>query len=49
MPAIIIKDFSWRQTSEFVILNVPLKGHPKKVDLFIIDNYVKVKILFFND
>ncbi|KAF3420196.1 hypothetical protein E2986_05704 [Frieseomelitta varia] len=42
MPAIIIKDFSWRQTSEFVILNVPLKGHPKKVDLFIIDNYVKI-------
>ncbi|KAK1132383.1 hypothetical protein K0M31_016491 [Melipona bicolor] len=42
MPAIIIKDFSWRQTSKFVILNVSLKGHPKKVDLFVIDNYVKI-------
>ncbi|XP_071858851.1 dynein axonemal assembly factor 4 [Bombus fervidus] len=42
MPAIVIKDYSWRQTSEFVILNVPLKGHPKKVDLFVIDNYVKI-------
>ncbi|XP_006613936.1 dynein assembly factor 4, axonemal-like [Apis dorsata] len=42
MPAIIIKDYSWRQTSEFVILNVPLKGYPKKVDLFVIDNYIKI-------
>ncbi|XP_043259375.1 dynein axonemal assembly factor 4-like [Colletes gigas] len=42
MPAIIIKDYIWRQTSEFVLLTVPLRGHPKKVDLCVIDNYVKV-------
>ncbi|XP_076639186.1 dynein axonemal assembly factor 4 [Colletes latitarsis] len=42
MPVIIIKDYIWRQTSEFVLLTVPLRGHPKKVDLFVIDNYVKV-------
>ncbi|XP_076685060.1 dynein axonemal assembly factor 4 [Andrena cerasifolii] len=42
MPAIVIKDYTWRQTSEFVILNVPLKGHPKKLDFFLIDDYMKV-------
>ncbi|CAK9802207.1 Dynein axonemal assembly factor 4 [Anthophora quadrimaculata] len=42
MPTIIIKDYTWRQCPEFVILNVPLRGHPKKVDLFVIDNYAKV-------
>ncbi|KOC65670.1 Dyslexia susceptibility 1 candidate gene 1 protein [Habropoda laboriosa] len=42
MPTIVIKDYTWRQCSEFVILNVPLRGHPKKVDLFVIDNYAKV-------
>ncbi|XP_053980240.1 dynein axonemal assembly factor 4-like [Hylaeus volcanicus] len=42
MPAIVIKDYTWRQTSEFVMLNVPLRGHPAKVDLFVIDNYVKI-------
>ncbi|XP_076246872.1 dynein axonemal assembly factor 4 [Calliopsis andreniformis] len=42
MPAIVIKDYTWRQTSEFVILNIPLRGHPKQVDLFVIDNYAKV-------
>ncbi|XP_076172457.1 dynein axonemal assembly factor 4 [Ptiloglossa arizonensis] len=42
MPAIVIKDYTWRQTSQFVLLNIPLKGHPTKVDVFVIDNYVKV-------
>ncbi|XP_026667648.1 dynein assembly factor 4, axonemal-like [Ceratina calcarata] len=42
MPIIVVKDYSWRQTSEFVILNVPLKGHPRKIDLFIIDSYAKI-------
>lgn len=42
MPAIIIKDYTWRQTPEFIILNIPLRGHPKKVDLFVTDNYLKV-------
>ncbi|KZC07391.1 Dyslexia susceptibility 1 candidate gene 1 protein like protein [Dufourea novaeangliae] len=42
MPAIFIKDYTWRQTSEFVILNVPLRGNPKRVDIFVIGNYLKV-------
>nr|XP_031825942.1 dynein assembly factor 4, axonemal-like [Nomia melanderi] len=42
MPAIVIKGYTWRQTPESVILTVPLSGNPKKVDLFVIDNYVKV-------
>ncbi|CAL7943177.1 unnamed protein product [Xylocopa violacea] len=42
MPVIVIKDYSWRQSSEFVILKIPLNGHPKRVDFFVIDNYVKV-------
>ncbi|XP_076659267.1 dynein axonemal assembly factor 4 [Halictus rubicundus] len=42
MPAIVIKNYTWRQTLEFVILNVPLRGNPKNVDLFVVDNYLKV-------
>ncbi|XP_076381602.1 dynein axonemal assembly factor 4 [Megalopta genalis] len=42
MPAIVIKDYTWRQTSELVILNIPLRGNPTNVDVFVIDNYVKV-------
>ncbi|OAD60638.1 Dyslexia susceptibility 1 candidate 1 protein [Eufriesea mexicana] len=42
MPVIVIKDYSWRQTTEFIILNIPLKGHPKKIDVFVIDNYIKI-------
>lgn len=45
MPCINIKDYDWRQNSEFVILNVPIRGHPRKVDLFVIDNYAKVQVL----
>ncbi|XP_076282696.1 dynein axonemal assembly factor 4 [Lasioglossum baleicum] len=42
MPAIVIKSYTWRQTSEFVILNIPLRGNPTNVDLFVVDNYLKV-------
>ncbi|KAG7205374.1 hypothetical protein KM043_007370 [Ampulex compressa] len=42
MPAIFIKDYTWRQTSDFVIVYIPLVGHPKKIDLFLIDDYLKV-------
>ena len=42
MPSINIKDYNWRQNSEFLILNVPIRGHPRKVDLFVIDNYAKI-------
>lgn len=42
MPAIIIKDYQWRQTEKKIIIYVPLKGCPKNVDLFVMDNYVKV-------
>nr|XP_003706781.1 PREDICTED: dyslexia susceptibility 1 candidate gene 1 protein homolog isoform X1 [Megachile rotundata] len=42
MPSIIIKDYNWHQSPEFVILNIPIRGHPKKVDLFVIDNYTKI-------
>lgn len=42
MPAIIIKDYQWRQTEKKIIIHVPLKSRPKNVDLFAMDNYVKV-------
>ncbi|XP_078038764.1 dynein axonemal assembly factor 4 [Augochlora pura] len=42
MPAIVIKDYTWRQTSELVTLNIPLRGNPTNVDVFVVDNYVKV-------
>ncbi|XP_012270409.1 dynein assembly factor 4, axonemal [Orussus abietinus] len=41
MPVIVVKDYAWRQTAESVIIYVPLSGHPKKVDLFVIDDYMK--------
>ncbi|XP_026827277.1 dynein assembly factor 4, axonemal isoform X2 [Ooceraea biroi] len=47
MPAIVIKDYHWRQTEKKIIIYVPLKGRPKKVDLFVMDNYVKVRDSFF--
>ncbi|XP_028048255.1 dynein assembly factor 4, axonemal [Monomorium pharaonis] len=39
---IVIKDYQWRQTDKRIIIYVPLKNHPKKVDLFVMDNYVKI-------
>ncbi|XP_015587582.1 dynein assembly factor 4, axonemal-like [Cephus cinctus] len=41
MPAIVVKDYSWRQTSNNLIIHAPLFGHPTKVDLFAFDSYVK--------
>lgn len=40
--AIVIKDYHWRQTDQRIIIYVSLKGRPKNVDLFVMDNYVKV-------
>ncbi|XP_029672846.1 dynein assembly factor 4, axonemal-like [Formica exsecta] len=40
--AIIIKDYQWRQTEKRIIIYVPLRGHPKNVHLFVIDDYVKI-------
>ncbi|XP_011301185.1 dyslexia susceptibility 1 candidate gene 1 protein homolog isoform X2 [Fopius arisanus] len=42
MPAILVKDFTWRQTPEEIIIFVSLTGKPKKVDIFAIENYLKV-------
>ncbi|XP_032663171.1 dynein assembly factor 4, axonemal-like isoform X2 [Odontomachus brunneus] len=42
MPAIIIKDYQWRQTEKKIIIHVPLKNRSKNVDLFVMDNYVKI-------
>ncbi|XP_011695253.1 PREDICTED: dyslexia susceptibility 1 candidate gene 1 protein homolog [Wasmannia auropunctata] len=40
--AIVIKDYQWRQTDKRIIIHVPLRGRPKNVDLFVMDNYVKI-------
>ncbi|KYQ54417.1 hypothetical protein ALC60_06706 [Trachymyrmex zeteki] len=40
--AIIIKDYQWRQTDKRIIIYVPLKGRPKNVGLFVMDNYIKI-------
>jgi len=45
--AIVIKDYQWRQTDRRIIIYVPLKGRPKNVNLFAMDNYVKVFNNFF--
>jgi len=45
--AIVIKDYQWRQTDRRIIIYVPLKGRPKNVNLFAMDNYVKVFKNFF--
>lgn len=42
MPVIIITDYTWRQTTEEIIISVPIKGSPKNIDVFAIDNYLKV-------
>ncbi|XP_043494223.1 dynein axonemal assembly factor 4-like [Polistes fuscatus] len=41
MPVIIIKDYTWRDTADFVIIYVPFKSRPKKIDFLVIDNYLK--------
>ncbi|KAF7399627.1 hypothetical protein HZH68_008219 [Vespula germanica] len=41
MPIIIIKDYTWRETVDYVIIYVPFKSRPKKVDFLVIDNYLK--------
>lgn len=42
MP-IIIKDFSWYQTTTSVTIIIPLKGiHPSKIDVFTSSQYIKI-------
>ncbi|KAL0119593.1 hypothetical protein PUN28_007794 [Cardiocondyla obscurior] len=40
--AIVIKNYQWRQTDTKIIIYVPIKGRPRNVDLFVMDNYVKI-------
>ncbi|XP_023713410.1 dynein assembly factor 4, axonemal isoform X3 [Cryptotermes secundus] len=41
MP-LLVKEYSWRQTENVVVIRVPLKGvHYRKVDIFTSDNYIK--------
>jgi len=42
MP-LLVKDYTWRQTENIVVIRVPLKGvHHSRVDIFSSDNYIKV-------
>ena len=44
MP-IQVKDYVWKETDESVLITVPLKGvAPNRVDIFSIDDYIKVSI-----
>lgn len=44
MP-IQVKDYVWEETNESVLITVPLKGvPPNRVDIFSIDEYIKVSI-----
>jgi len=44
MP-IQVKDYVWEETDESVVITVPLKGvPPNRVDIFSIDDYIKVII-----
>ncbi|XP_066586953.1 dynein axonemal assembly factor 4-like [Prorops nasuta] len=40
MPAIVVKDFNWRQSFDTVIISVNLHGY-KKIDFFVMGNYAK--------
>ncbi|XP_075225523.1 dynein axonemal assembly factor 4 [Lycorma delicatula] len=42
MP-VLIKDYTWKQTDDLIIIRVPLKGmDPSKADIFTCDNFIKV-------
>ena len=42
MP-IQVKDYTWEETEETVLISVPLKGVPSnRVDIFSVDDYIKV-------
>lgn len=42
MP-IQVKDYDWEETSETVLITIPLKGVPSnRVDIFSVDDYIKV-------
>ncbi|XP_069701296.1 dynein axonemal assembly factor 4 [Periplaneta americana] len=41
MP-LLVKDFTWRQTEDTIVIRVPLNGvHSSKVDIISSDNYIK--------
>ena len=41
---VIVKDYTWSETINEVIIIVPLKGaNPSKADIFSSDDYVKVR------
>ncbi|XP_063976453.1 dynein axonemal assembly factor 4-like [Diachasmimorpha longicaudata] len=42
MPAILVNEYSWRQTPEEILISVALAGKPNKVDIFAVGNYLKV-------
>jgi hypothetical protein len=45
MP-LIVRDYSWEETLETVVVTVPLNGVPAgKVDIYSNDVYIKVKEL----
>jgi len=42
MP-LLVKDYTWRQTENVVVIRVPLKGvHHSRVDIYSSDSYIKV-------
>ena len=43
MP-LLVKDYTWRQTKNVVVIRVPLKGvHHSRVDIFSSNIYIKVR------
>lgn len=43
MP-LLVKDYTWSENENEVIIDIPLKGTKKKVDIFSTDIYLKVSI-----
>ncbi len=47
--AVVVKDFTWRQTATHVVVTVPLRGVPSSsVDILTYDTYIKVMISHFD-
>jgi len=45
--AILVKDFTWKQTEDRVVVRVPLKGvPPNQVDICTMDFYLKARSNF---
>lgn len=41
MP-LLVKDYTWSENANEVIIDIPLKGTKKKVDILSTDDYLKV-------